>query len=157
MSASWKRRAIPSSASFFTKGEGRTQVLLSTSPKEAGAILNPTTLVFALFSEFFAVFSDFRQSEAKETAQSEERETVREGEREAEKGREGEGEGERPRLQPEDPDEAEPNPLNPLTQPAVDQSPWRQDRGGGGGTKEGSTLTRLAHPFPPPAAHAHFT
>lgn len=82
---------------------------------------------------------------------------MREGEREAEKGREGEGEGERPRPQPEDPDEAEPNPLNPLTQPVVDQSPWRQNRGGGGGTKEGSTLRRLAHPFPPPAAHAHFT
>ncbi|KAH0505833.1 E3 ubiquitin-protein ligase RNF5 [Microtus ochrogaster] len=44
MTAPSTRRANPTSAPHFSRREGRTQVLPSTSPKEAGAILNPATL-----------------------------------------------------------------------------------------------------------------
>lgn len=98
MLAPSKRRANPNSAPFFTKSEGRTQVLLFTSPKEAGAILNPATPVMVLFSELFAVFSDLGQSGAKGTTQSAERQREREEKKK------------KPRS--EDPDEAEPRPLN---------------------------------------------
>lgn len=89
--------------------------------------MNPATLVFAVFSALFAVFSDLGQSGRNKWPNQ-----PREGEGGSEGERERERETERP--QPEDPDE--PSPLNPQTQPVVKQSPWRQVRGEGVGPEK---------------------